>query len=371
MYSCRKLNRKKNMRFFVIAFFLIAVGAQAPLLLNQNTAFAQQDNTNKTVDEKDDFRSIERLTKEFEEGLKDREDILDDYFDDDFFRTENDPFKTMREICHNMSTRLAKKGLNIFAPVWRNWYPNRFKCRDIGYATEDTGDNIVATFTIPGLKRKSMDLDINEKRIKLECEIDGKVKEKKQDKNIKHKSKSHRSITKILPTPGGVDANSPNIKKKKDKVIITFQKPKPVMIEVSGDVDAKPSKDTMVEECVKQLLETNECAGCVLSGVQFFKADLSHANLRKANFEGAYLSGANLKNTNLKKANLSGANLSSARLTNANLKKASLKNANLYGANLENANLKKADLSGANLKQAIWIDKTKCGDKSIGACIPD
>ena len=69
------------------------------------------------------------------------------------------------------------------------------------------------------------------------------------------------------------------------------------------------------------------------------RANLSGADLSRADLYGAYLSGANLSGADLSRADLSGANLSGADLSRANL----------YGANLSGADLSRADLYGANL----------------------
>jgi len=58
---------------------------------------------------------------------------------------------------------------------------------------------------------------------------------------------------------------------------------------------------------VRQLLTTNSCPGCDLSGADLRGADLRGADLRGANLSGADLSGANLSGA-------SGANLDSALL---------------------------------------------------------
>jgi hypothetical protein len=72
------------------------------------------------------------------------------------------------------------------------------------------------------------------------------------------------------------------------------------------------------------------------------RADLSGADLSRANLYGADLSGANLSRANLSRADLYGANLSGANLSRANLSRA-----DLSGANLSRANLYGADLSRA------------------------
>ena len=81
-------------------------------------------------------------------------------------------------------------------------------------------------------------------------------------------------------------------------------------------------------------------------------ADLSDANLRRANLSDANLSGADLRRANLSDANLRRANLSGADLSGANLSGADLSDANLRRANLSDANLRRANLSGADLSDA-------------------
>ena len=87
-------------------------------------------------------------------------------------------------------------------------------------------------------------------------------------------------------------------------------------------------------------------------------ADLSGANLEKADLRGADLRGADLQGANFEEAVLRGANLQGADLRGANLFKANLEDANLQGADLEDVNLRLADLrrvkfQGANL---TWAD---------------
>ncbi|MFB3062010.1 MAG: pentapeptide repeat-containing protein [Candidatus Binatia bacterium] len=103
-----------------------------------------------------------------------------------------------------------------------------------------------------------------------------------------------------------------------------------------------------------------------LSHADLQKADLSGANLYRADLVEANLQGAVLFKANLQQANLSRANLLGAVLLKASLQGANLSNANLQGsvllkadlqeANLTSAKLRKADLSGADLKGAVLIE---------------
>ena len=99
-----------------------------------------------------------------------------------------------------------------------------------------------------------------------------------------------------------------------------------------------------------------------LSGADLRKAELSRANLSGANLYGADLRGANLcradlSGADLRKADLHGADLSGADLCGADFSEADFRWANLSGtilcrAKLNGANLSGANLSGSNLSRA-------------------
>ncbi|EAA0257790.1 pentapeptide repeat-containing protein [Listeria monocytogenes] len=95
-----------------------------------------------------------------------------------------------------------------------------------------------------------------------------------------------------------------------------------------------------------------------LRGANLSYANLSYADLRRADLSGANLRGANLSYADLRRADLSGANLRGANLRRANLSYADLSYADLSCANLRVANLSYADLSYANLRRADlnWIN---------------
>ena len=144
------------------------------------------------------------------------------------------------------------------------------------------------------------------------------------------------------------------------------------------------------------LVNWNNCKfeGIMLNGVELSGARMSNANLSGALLQGANLSNSNLSYANFGRADLShanltqatltgmvlrNANLSEAKLSNANLSYAILQNANLSQADFNNADLSNADLSGAsvdrtkldntNLVHAIWVDRSVCGEGSIGKCV--
>lgn len=80
---------------------------------------------------------------------------------------------------------------------------------------------------------------------------------------------------------------------------------------------------------VRQLLQTNRCPGCDLTGVNLSKAQLGGADLRGAilnatDFRGANLKGADLSNTSLIFARLDHANLAVANLRGARISRQGL-----------------------------------------------
>ena len=95
-------------------------------------------------------------------------------------------------------------------------------------------------------------------------------------------------------------------------------------------------------------------------------ADLSRANLRNASLVNADLNRADLSIANLSNANLNDADLNRADLSNANLNDASLRQANLSGTNLSNANL-----SGADFLQTQALYTNFYGATLTRACIED
>jgi uncharacterized protein YjbI with pentapeptide repeats len=113
-----------------------------------------------------------------------------------------------------------------------------------------------------------------------------------------------------------------------------------------------------------QLLKTNQCPNCDLSGANLEKANLSNANLIGTNLQSATLTGANLSNANLEGANVKGAsvndaylyraNLTSTNFSNASLQKANLRETTLVGTNFSSADLRSADFQGNNLAQAMF-----------------
>ena len=116
------------------------------------------------------------------------------------------------------------------------------------------------------------------------------------------------------------------------------------------------------EDLASQNLSAADFNRADLTGANLSKADLSAANLSRADLTGANLSNADLSAANLSRADLTGANLSNADLSAANLSRAdltgaNLSNADLSAANLVGANIEEADLSGTNFGNSNQLER--------------
>ena len=144
-----------------------------------------------------------------------------------------------------------------------------------------------------------------------------------------------------------------------------------------GVVDQNQRGDTESYDArLTHLLDTKECPGCDLRGVNLRRkvlngAKLAKADLNAARFDEAELRGADLTGAYLFGANLSQADLRGARLINADLRKANLSRADLQGAYLLLANLRKADLREAQLSGAFLQGADLTGARLGGADLTD
>lgn len=105
-----------------------------------------------------------------------------------------------------------------------------------------------------------------------------------------------------------------------------------------------------------QLLETNTCVNCDLSG-----ADLSGMDLSRADLSGSDLTGANMH----------GADLSQATVNNAVLQSADLGETNLMGLATLNTDFDRADLTGSNWTIDQVIAAAGNGARYCDTTLPD
>ena len=88
------------------------------------------------------------------------------------------------------------------------------------------------------------------------------------------------------------------------------------------------------------------------NGARMREAHLTRCNLNRANFEDSHASGAVFTRSDLRGSNLNNADLRGANLTNCDIAFSTLVGANLAGADLSEADLTMSDLTDANLSGA-------------------
>ncbi len=102
------------------------------------------------------------------------------------------------------------------------------------------------------------------------------------------------------------------------------------------------------EENRKQLVTTNSCPGCDLSGV----------NLDRLQMQGANLEGANLSQAKVRLSSLAKANLRRANLQNAQFGGSDLADADLRGARIQGATFVGAYVVGVQLDKGVALDQS-------------
>nr|WP_306422087.1 pentapeptide repeat-containing protein [Nostoc sp. CHAB 5715] len=157
-------------------------------------------------------------------------------------------------------------------------------------------------------------LSINLSKVRIKHIIDGSYKSKPSTTNHHRKELMNKPNPKKL-TQWIVTAvflvlvaafsllDQPSVKAQTlTPSIPTASEPAPVISPVTSPI-------VSVAANVRRLLQTNECAGCNLTGAMLKDANLQAANLEGANLQDADLERANLQQTNLQGANFQGADL--------------------------------------------------------------
>jgi HSP20 family molecular chaperone IbpA len=154
--------------------------------------------------------------------------ILDDFFNEDFFRTETDPFKEAERLRRQWSDMMEKETKKSFQDAWDGWFSDRFfdGSDEIGIETKEKGDAYVMELKIPNLKQNKLTINVDKNGISVEGEFT-QIAEKKDPKgNVIRKHEVHRKISRQFPIPYDANHEKAEIKNKGDEVIIILPKAK-------------------------------------------------------------------------------------------------------------------------------------------------
>jgi HSP20 family molecular chaperone IbpA len=147
---------------------------------------------------------------------------FDELFDDRFFGRRFDPFAEMRELEKRFHSRLGGPEQSLFGRSWDDWFADRMDFSGIETKTKETDKEVVVELTIPGLDKDSLNIDVNESRIRVAYEarnIQNKTDERGRQTL---RSESVRRFEKVLPVPQNADGRSSRIERDGDTVKIVF-----------------------------------------------------------------------------------------------------------------------------------------------------
>jgi HSP20 family molecular chaperone IbpA len=167
--------------------------------------------------------SMEEFVTQYNKGVTGDKKLFDDFFSENYFSTNPEPFRQVDNIRGLMREMIKNVQLDFFEHSFNEWYNARMGVEDLGITTEDKKDKTIIKVQIPGLDAGNVDVNINDKRIKLNGSY-STVNEVKDSKNVVTKTQEYKSFSKILPVPANVDAGKAQIKIEKDVITIILSK---------------------------------------------------------------------------------------------------------------------------------------------------
>ena len=170
--------------------------------------------------------SIEDFVNMYSKGLTADKKLFDEFFSDNYFNTNPDAFRQVETIRGLMREMVKNVDLDFFEHSFNDWYNARMGVEDLGITTEDKKDKTTIKIQIPGLDANNVDVNINDKRVKISGSYN-KVNEVKDNTGkVVSATQEYKSFLKILPVPADAIAGKAQIKVEKDTITITLEKMK-------------------------------------------------------------------------------------------------------------------------------------------------
>lgn len=149
---------------------------------------------------------------------------FDDLFNDKFFDRKFDPFAEIDRFHNKLNPFFNNSEKSLFGKSWDDWFQNRMDVADINPETNITDKEVILSIKIPGLKGESLNVNVNDNRIRIAYDAKS-VQSKKDDKSgIDFSSQSIQHFEKIMPIPGEADPTKSRIVQDGDTVKIIFEK---------------------------------------------------------------------------------------------------------------------------------------------------
>jgi HSP20 family molecular chaperone IbpA len=160
--------------------------------------------------------------------------LLDNFFNDDFFNNTEEPFKAMEKIHQEMLNRMGKNLKGTFDNSWDAWFKNRFSDTGLlpGSAmlneqTEETKDAYIYHFTTPDLNGQKLNVKIDEQGITIQGDYTQQAKKTNDKDKVIARQESRSSVYERFSIPEGVDLDKAKISNKGNEITVRLPK-KPV-----------------------------------------------------------------------------------------------------------------------------------------------
>ena len=147
---------------------------------------------------------------------------FDDLFNDDFFGRRFDPFAEIESFQKRMAPLLSDDQRSVFGQSWKDWVHDRMDLAEIRPETKATDKEVVVSLKIPSLTGESLNVDVNDDRIRIA--YDAKTVEKKKGAQGSYRNESVRHFEKIMPVPEDANPKKNRVVHEENLIKIIFER---------------------------------------------------------------------------------------------------------------------------------------------------
>ena len=149
---------------------------------------------------------------------------FDSLFNDRFFNRKFDPFSEMEKTFSAIDPLFKEEHKPLFEKSWDDWFGQRMNTTDISTQVSSSANQVIVSAKIAGLKEGSLNVNVDENRIRMSYSAKKTQEQKDAKGNIIQRSESEQDFEKILPIPQEADPKRFNIVQNGDEVKIIFDK---------------------------------------------------------------------------------------------------------------------------------------------------
>lgn len=151
--------------------------------------------------------------------IKNINPLFDQFYNDDFFNTSNDPFESMRKMREQMEKQFDSP--HTGSGIFDSWFEKRFGGGNVEEITKrEDNDFVYYDVKVSGLDQDKVKVSVSNGLIS----ISGKTEKKSDAGNTSNYYSS--TFNRSFPLPPNVEETKVQMEQEKDKVIIKFPKTK-------------------------------------------------------------------------------------------------------------------------------------------------